>query len=104
MSRYPSNAASSSVSRECSFIPSTWEQQAARTAFWTQQIRVRTILSAWWSSRTNAKEVLREPFRQIPTPEIVEAVVIDMSYLYRNLIKEFLSSAAIIIDPWHVFR
>src|SRR3954469_1731421 len=52
MSRYPSNAASSSVSRECSFIPSTWEQQAARTAFCTQQIRARTILSVWWSSRT----------------------------------------------------
>src|SRR4051812_5467011 len=52
MSRYPSNAASSSVSRECSFIPSTWEQQAARTAFWTQQIRVRIILSVWWSSRS----------------------------------------------------
>src|SRR3954447_24264271 len=52
MSRYPSNAASSSVGRECSFIPSTWEQQAARTAFCTQQIRARTILSVWWSSRS----------------------------------------------------
>src|SRR3954469_8638316 len=51
MSRYVSNAASSSVSRECSFIPSTWEQQAARTAFCTQQIGARTILSVWWSSR-----------------------------------------------------
>src|SRR3954469_21836955 len=53
MSRYASNAASSSVGRECSFIPSTWEQQAARTAFCTQQIRARTILSVWWSSRSS---------------------------------------------------
>jgi transposase len=52
----------------------------------------------------NAKDELPEFFRQIPNPGIVEAVVIDMSHLYRNLIKKFLSSAAIIIDPWHVFR
>jgi transposase len=66
----------------------------------------RRILDMWNKGERsrNAKGELSELFRRIPDPEVVEAAVIDMSHLYRNLIKQFLPGAAIIIDPWHVFR
>jgi transposase len=69
-------------------------------------LETHSIWDVWDKGERSPKATteLRECFRRIKNSENVEAVVMDMSYTYKNLTREFLPNAAIIADRWHILR